>query len=1468
MARKTVIKKIVVGRPIKSVDATSVGNASQLASNPPSYYLDYTNFTNTPNVLDSAEINQLIATGGVDSSEIQAIIDSNYINNLLDTTKFLDSAEAVALIDSDYILARASNIQNLRDSGGDTVFTGNLVPATDSGSSLGTASKRFKDLYLSGTTLYIGDAAIGTDNNVVKVFSLDANGAIQSTLGKIALLDSSVSSSNIFDFVDSAYVNARLDTTLFLDSAETISLVDSNYVAARTFTQSDIEAFARAVSLDSAETIALIDSAYVNARLDTTAFLDSAETIALIDSAYVAARTWTQTQIEQFASNILLDSAEAARLIDSAVNGVIDGAPGALDTLNELAAALNDDSNAFNTLNNLIATKLTAADFDTRFDSALGTKTTDDVAEGSTNLYYTNTRVSTLIDSDYIIARQAPGTDSAQVEAIAAALIDSDYVAARQAAGVLKLGNVTDGALTDGAIQTLTSDTKIVDAIDELNEAMLNVSNNTFVRGNTFTGSPLAGGEGLSVTLNISVDGNANRFDVDWGDSSQDNNITDSTPTHTYSSNTGSPFTVTVRAYNTSGSGVGSEASFVRTGYIIIYTADPVANYNVYAAPTGGSPISFWEDGDTVYFENSTTNTTMADVTYRWTWGDGSSDNIIDSDNAAGGVTGSRIAHTFTASTNTDVQRTTQLELTAHTTADPTVISGGVDTSDTFEIYDDMPTPSYVAQAVRVVNGTNHQFLLNSTGLTGLGSHSTFGNQIKHYFGDGTTTTANVGSGQDGDIGDYVAKSFPLTSSNQANGVTRQIDNYVEVITNHGSSPFTSGTLSVFTEPKVVAGVTARAPTVSDGSNDDDKTVYISSVGGAFTDLNGADRTRISAIVSCQNSGNNSINFNNSENVTSTAADSTTITYSSGGWTGGAGTKNITLTASATPDTISQTDSASDTFTVKVVPTAPTKINTKSLSIATAHTGTFPRLCYNYTNNGGQTNLIGQNLENTGSGTFTRITTQNWQTNDLTNIDHQNGGFVGAFRYVNGGAQQDIGNVTTDTTLSQTGLYNQLRIVEQRDMHGADATVPSHFYKVYNLRVEGDPNDLATGLNQVTAKNNFGVPDGLIETSNRANFVKDSGNVVTIENTGGVSEVSTSARRYIGGVPYINGGSSSGMTVQGIQVRRLTTQCYTNQTNILEVDFDTNQEGTSGAVVPNTDYTYLNIVSNTEMYNSSPFANIGNSSNYVLNTVTIPSFNSNTRAVGNIKIRARNVNGISSYSSHPASIRVYNTSSIVGINETDISVSNSLGNGTYTNNGIRSRAFSADTTDNPSYTSSTNFYGSSVYDNLSEIPGGSGGTKEAGVNIDGEINYDVTDYSTNMVPAGPDRSSDTGTQYFTFAFQRAGVAQFNIDITSSGIAGCWIALPGANTDTSSTLNGWLDTNIVYNGVGLPGAGTGGNGSNGVAKTGSDKIATNTSLSGSYRMNLGTANMSSSTNNVCLVRIALTSGQSITSLGIS
>jgi len=49
---------------------------------------------------------------------------------------------------------------------------------------------------------------------------------------------------------------------------------------------------------------------------------------------------------------------------------------------------------------------------------------------------------------------------------------------------------------------------------------------------------------------------------------------------------------------------------------------------------------------------------------------------------------------------------------------------------------------------------------------------------------------------------------------------------------------------------------------------------------------------------------------------------------------------------------------------------------------------------------------------------------------------------------------------------------------------------------------------------------------------------------------------------------------------------------------------------------------------------------------------------------------------------------------------------------------------------------------------------------------------------------------------------------------------------------------------------------------------SDLILPNTPLSGGYTMTLGQENMSNSTGNVVLVRIALTSGQSISSLSIT
>ena len=221
------------------------------------------------------------------------------------------------------------------------------------------------------------------------------------------------------------------------------------------------------------------------------------------------------------------------------------------------------------------------------------------------------------------------------------------------------------------------------------------------------------------------------------------------------------------------------------------------------------------------------------------------------------------------------------------------------------------------------------------------------------------------------------------------------------------------------------------------------------------------------------------------------------------------------------------------------------------------------------------------------------------------------------------------------------------------------------------------------------------------------------------------------------------------------------------------------------------------------------------------------------------------------------------TANPTGVLEDDIPVASGLGNGVITDDGIRIADFISSTTDTPAISSSTNYISTPFTGAISVS-----GTQEATVRW-GILKHDTTDYSTGFLPVGPDRSSDTGTQYFTFAFRRQVVANFNISINSTGIAGLWIAAPGTGVDTASGINGWLDCTSQYAGAGVPGSdtGNGGNGSDGCALTGSDTVPTGSSINSSYTMTLGSENMSNATNNVVLVRVALASGKQLTSISI-
>lgn len=80
----------------------------------------------------------------------------------------------------------------------------------------------------------------------------------------------------------------------------------------------------------------------------------------------------------------------------SYVDAVVDSAPGTLDTLRELAAALNDDSNFGATITALINEKLSTSNFGLEFWNQLATVNTYHISEGS-NLYWTQERFDSAL---------------------------------------------------------------------------------------------------------------------------------------------------------------------------------------------------------------------------------------------------------------------------------------------------------------------------------------------------------------------------------------------------------------------------------------------------------------------------------------------------------------------------------------------------------------------------------------------------------------------------------------------------------------------------------------------------------------------------------------------------------------------------------------------------------------------------------------------------------------------------------------------------------------------------------------------------------------------------------------------------------------------------------------------------------------------------------------------------------------
>ena len=137
---------------------------------------------NATNVLDSSHIENMITSLSTDSAAVFLLVDSAYVQSK--QIQYDVSGTITSTVDAAYVQARqdfaygsltgaptnVSTFTNDANYVSDLLnIASNLVPDTDSARDLGTSSKKWRDLYLSGNTIYLGDERISADNDTLKV---------------------------------------------------------------------------------------------------------------------------------------------------------------------------------------------------------------------------------------------------------------------------------------------------------------------------------------------------------------------------------------------------------------------------------------------------------------------------------------------------------------------------------------------------------------------------------------------------------------------------------------------------------------------------------------------------------------------------------------------------------------------------------------------------------------------------------------------------------------------------------------------------------------------------------------------------------------------------------------------------------------------------------------------------------------------------------------------------------------------------------------------------------------------------------------------------------------------------------------------------------------------------------------------------------------------------------------------------
>ncbi len=249
-----------------------------------------------------------------------------------------------------------------------TVATRSLIPTSDVTYSIGSNTARYKDIWLSNSTIYLGSTRLFVSGTklIVNDKPLVSNAYLTSTFiantTARSLINQKISVANAKSYMQVSNTKAYLANT-------------NAYIATKLNTTTFNSALANT-------------NAYIATKVNTTTF----------NSALANTNSYINTK----ASWLSLTSTNTAirSYVDTKVAGIVNSAPGTLDTLNELAAALANDANFSTTITSLIGTKISVANtkaYLANTNSYIATKV--DTTTFNAALANTNSYIATKVDA-------------------------------------------------------------------------------------------------------------------------------------------------------------------------------------------------------------------------------------------------------------------------------------------------------------------------------------------------------------------------------------------------------------------------------------------------------------------------------------------------------------------------------------------------------------------------------------------------------------------------------------------------------------------------------------------------------------------------------------------------------------------------------------------------------------------------------------------------------------------------------------------------------------------------------------------------------------------------------------------------------------------------------------------------------------------------------------------------------------